>query len=127
MTIFYAEDDHVEVMLFCEALNTIDKAIKCITAANGEDALTMLEKIETPSYIFLDLNMPKLNGIECLRRLKQHPRLKFVPVIIYSSLVNEKDLADLSKLGAHKVINKNANIIQLCEDLKGVLFKGAMR
>ncbi|MBC7868208.1 MAG: response regulator, partial [Gloeobacteraceae cyanobacterium ES-bin-316] len=63
---FLADDDEDDRMLFSEALSEIDPQIKCITVKNGKEALEFLQNdlIHLPNYIFLDLNMPVMNGIK---------------------------------------------------------------
>lgn len=122
MLIFYADDDTEEIEFFCEALKSINSNIKCVTALNGEQALQQLKNLR-PYFIFLDLHMPKLDGRECLMAIKDDPKLRDIPVIIYSSLVTEKEIQHFSRLGAYLVLNKQHNIIQLSEILKDILYQ----
>lgn len=121
-TIFLVDDDRDDREIFIEALAEIDDSLKCVTAENGEDALVKLHSgVFIPNFIFLDLNMPRMNGRECLVEIKNIERLQETPVIIYttSSLQKEKD--ELEKLGATRFITKPANFNELCHSLKGVL------
>ena len=70
---------------FCEAVKEINIEVECIVAINGEDALHKLKNDlrHMPEYIFVDLNMPRMNGVNCLTELKKDPQLKNIPVIIY--------------------------------------------
>jgi CheY-like chemotaxis protein len=121
-TVFLVDDDRDDREIFIEALAEIDDSLKCVTAENGEDAIRKLHSgVFIPNFIFLDLNMPRMNGRECLVKIKNIERLQDTPVIIYttSSLQKEKD--ELVKLGASKFLTKPANFSDLCRSLKGVL------
>src|SRR6266487_683666 len=94
-----ADDDADDQQLFKEALNEIDKSIRCLTASSGEEALNKLKTDlkQLPDYIFLDLNMPRMNGLECLVEIKKTNTLKHIPVIIYSTSSAEKDVEETRK------------------------------
>jgi CheY-like chemotaxis protein len=102
------DDDEEDVELFCEALKEIDHDVECISASNGEDALFKLTKEESPlpDYIFLDLNMPRLNGKQCLKRLKIHSKLRDIPVIIYTTSKLKEDMEETRHLGAVHFLTK---------------------
>lgn len=123
MRIFYADDDREEIGFFSEAVKAIDPNITCITAHDGDEALKLLQRIEAPDFIFLDLNMPKVDGLLCLKQIKADPELKNIPVIIYSSLVTEKQIHNLAKSGASKVLSKGCNIVQLANELRAILLQ----
>jgi CheY-like chemotaxis protein len=81
------DDDADDRALFGEALQEIDPALICYTAASGPAALIQLAsgEIEMPHIIFLDLNMPKVNGWKCLSLLSEEEKFKKIPVILYST------------------------------------------
>jgi CheY-like chemotaxis protein len=73
---------------------------KIIEANNGEDALAALERKDSlPDIILLDLNMPKINGLEFLHILKNDERLRYIPTIILTTSNNQRDLLECYKLG----------------------------
>jgi CheY-like chemotaxis protein len=82
-----ADDDEDDRLLFCEAVKEIEPSAECFTAINGEDALEKLRSglQQLPDYIFLDLNMPRMNGFRCFEELKQDDKLKDMPVVIFST------------------------------------------
>jgi CheY-like chemotaxis protein len=123
MKVFYADDDQEEIGFFCEAIMAIDNTIECVTARDGEEALRLLQNITSLDFIFLDLQMPKINGRECLVQIKKDPSLKHIPVIIYSSIAAEKDILRLYAAGACKFLSKNCDIILLDSELRSILFK----
>src|ERR671910_306752 len=91
------DDDEDDRELFCEAVGYISKDIDCLHATDGENALELLAvgKGKLPDFIFLDLNMPRLNGKECLAEIKKLPRYTNVPVIIYSTSSHQKDIQEI--------------------------------
>jgi CheY-like chemotaxis protein len=121
MTIFYADDDLEEIEFFYEALKMINGSIHCITANDGEAALATLNSIDPPDLIFLDINMPKINGIECLVEIKKHKVLQSTPVVIYSTTSYKEEIDKLYRLGAHKFLTKQESIVQLSVQLSRII------
>lgn len=100
LNILLIEDDTIEVMKFKRALSKLGLDHKLQNAVNGEDALKILEqKDRLPNIILLDLNMPKINGIEFLTMLKKDEVLKYIPTVILSTSNNKKDLLECYKIG----------------------------
>jgi CheY-like chemotaxis protein len=89
LTCFLIDDDPDDHDIFKMALNGISDRLQCVTAADGADGIEKLERNEefTPDYIFLDLNMPRVDGRACLKEIRKIERLTKVPVIIYSTSV----------------------------------------
>src|SRR5688572_11843036 len=106
--ILIVDDDEDDIELFCDAVKDLDGDIRCISASNGEEALHKLstENEPLPDYIFLDLNMPRLNGKQCLKRIKGNPRLREIPVIIYSTSKLKEDMEETRQLGAVHFLTK---------------------
>lgn len=100
LKILLIEDDMIEVMKLNRAISSLKLTHKLIEANNGEKALEILEqKNNIPDIILLDLNMPKINGIEFLTILKNDDTLKYVPTIILTTSSNQKDLLACYKIG----------------------------
>jgi response regulator RpfG family c-di-GMP phosphodiesterase len=100
LNVLLIEDDMIEVMKLNRTISTLQLQHKIIEANNGEDALKILEKKdELPDIILLDLNMPKINGIEFLTILKNDPVLRYIPTIILTTSSNQKDLLECYKIG----------------------------
>lgn len=98
--ILFIEDDMIEGMKFNRVLNGLELNYKVIEAGNGEVALKVLRQKETlPNIILLDLNMPKLNGIEFLKILKEDEVLKQIPTIVFTTSNNRKDILECYKIG----------------------------
>lgn len=101
MWVLNIDDDRDDREMFCDALKDIDPDIDCIGKESAEDALRYLNTSATlPTYIFLDINMPKVGGIECLKTLKGNDKFAGIPVIIFSTSVNKNEIAQVRKLGA---------------------------
>jgi CheY-like chemotaxis protein len=121
MTVFYADDDPEDCELFTEALQQIDPELKSIIAKDGKEALAFLEHTrELPHYIFLDINMPLVNGKKCLIEIKKNPRLKNIPVIMYSTTSDTNEIKEYYKLGAHDFLIKPDNFNILCDSLESI-------
>ncbi|SFI51319.1 response regulator [Olleya namhaensis] len=100
LKILLIEDDMIEVMKLNRTISTLKLDHTIIEANNGEDALQLLEqKDNLPDIILLDLNMPKINGIEFLKILKKDDVLRYIPTIILTTSNNQKDLLECYKTG----------------------------
>lgn len=100
LKIMLIEDDMIEVMKLNRAMSKLNLKHEIIEANNGEDALILLsEKDNLPDLILLDLNMPKVNGIEFLGILKNDENLKYIPTVILTTSSNQKDLHECFKIG----------------------------
>jgi CheY-like chemotaxis protein len=96
LKILVADDDIDDRYFFRKALEGIEIPTKLITVEDGEMLLTHLSKNinDLPDVLFLDLNMPRKNGSECLNAIKSNEKLSGIPVIIYSTSLHH-DIADL--------------------------------
>ncbi|MCW3110267.1 MAG: response regulator receiver protein [Segetibacter sp.] len=124
LTLLIVDDDEDDKEMFIEVATDIDASITCIKAANGFDALQLLKKEEIiPDFIFLDLNMPRMNGKQCLEHLKKNERLTLIPVIIYTTSKSSEDKEEVKKLGAVHFITKPSSMIALKKELEFVFSK----
>ncbi len=100
LTFLLIDDDEIERLKFARVLQKNNYSHKLIEAKNGEEAIQYLENAEElPNLVFLDLNMPKMNGIEFLKNLKSNSRLKHIPSIILSTSNNHNDLKESYEIG----------------------------
>lgn len=88
------DDDHAEIIEY--SLNKIEKATLLYRANDGEKAISILDdiedkKVEKPSLILLDINIPKVNGIEVLKAIKARPQFAFIPVIALTTSNSQRD------------------------------------
>lgn len=122
LNILLIEDDAIEVMKFKRVLKTLDANHKIIEANNGEDALAVLKEKEIiPDIIFLDLNMPKISGIEFLEILKNDEQLRYIPSIILSTSSNHKDILECYKIGIAGYVLKPLKYDDYLERIKRML------
>lgn len=123
MHILIVDDDEDDRVLFCEAAKSVDASIECLEARDGQEALQLLKtsKISTPDFIFLDLNMPRVNGKQCLADLKRSKEFRHIPVIIYTSSKRETDKMETQLLGASHFITKPTGLSELRKALSFVL------
>lgn len=120
MRILFIDDDNEDFEMFCEASHVINPEIKCIFMHNGAAGLRYLrEATDLPDYIFLDINMPIMGGIECLKQIRQNPKWNSIRVIIFSTAINPK--IDYKQLGADQVLVKPTRYEDLLALLKSVL------
>jgi len=97
--ILLVDDDDINVMIVRRALKTLNVANELVRAANGEDALEYLKNNDNqkPCLIFLDLNMPRMNGWEFLDILKTEPSLQNIPVAILTTSNSDWNLVEKYK------------------------------
>lgn len=121
---FLIEDDLDDQEIFCMALCAFDDTIHCTFANDGVDAIEKLNGIaNTPDFIFIDMNMPRMNGLQCLTQIKMIDRLKQIPVYMYSTSADPNAINEAMALGACNFIVKPANISELTNALSGILVK----
>jgi len=120
---FLIDDDADDRDIFLMALGEIDKQIKFDYAVNGRDGIDKLKSKmnRLPDFIFLDLNMQVMDGRECLTELKKIARVADIPVIIYSTTLNEKVIYDTLRLGAFDHIEKPTQINMLKQYLNRII------
>ncbi len=109
------DDDEDDRFFFKEALVKIMiNSPLYMEAYDGEDALKKLRTVkQLPDFIFLDINMPRMDGRECLKQLKQEEKLKHIPVIMYSTSFCENALNEFHKLGASNCMLKPTDMNKL--------------
>ena len=107
LSILLVEDDQIEIMKFNRTVASL--SIKCDIkeANNGEEALQLLLlKDQLPDIILLDLNMPKVNGLEFLKIIKNNTSLKHIPIIILTTSDSYKDKKECFKMGVAGYMTK---------------------
>ena len=125
-SILLVDDDQDDQLLFREALLEANAAIKYLCASNGNDALEKLNlgSIPVPDLIFMDVNMPKMNGIDCLKELQKSDKFKNIPVIMYSTSCSPDYQKQCFALGAVDYMEKPNDFLQLCAKIKAITAKG---
>lgn len=115
--ILYAEDSPYDVELTLEALSEINLANRVVHVKDGVEAMDYLQykgiyetrTHETPAVVILDIKMPRMDGIEVLREIRQDSKLKTIPVVMLTSSREEKDLVQSYDLGTNAYIVKPVN------------------
>jgi CheY-like chemotaxis protein len=111
---FLIDDDLDDQKIFSIITEEVDNTIECSFANDGVDAIEKLTNgLVEPDIIFLDVNMPRMDGVETLRRIKKNERLKDIPVFMYSTTADPNTVSTTKKLGAKDFIVKPTNINEL--------------
>lgn len=108
--ILLVEDNVLDADLIRRALQKAESSVYLEIAVDGEEAIQFLEKWEkgspVPIVILLDLKLPKISGLDVLKRLKTHPKYKFLPVVVLTSSNELLDIQQAYDLGANSYILK---------------------
>jgi CheY-like chemotaxis protein len=122
-TIVLADDDADDCLLFEDALREVCRESQLTTASDGEKLMQFLHETvpPPPDVIFLDLNMPRKNGLECLEEIKRIPKLKNIPVIIFSTSAQPEAIHTTYQKGAHHYVCKPGNFGLLKKTIEAVL------
>lgn len=105
--VFIADDDEDDQLLFREVIKELPYLVHLSRARDGEETLKLLDSMpQLPDLMFLDLNMPIINGLECLYEMKRNPKLMLLPVIIFSTSSFPGNINKVYELGAHLYIRK---------------------
>jgi CheY-like chemotaxis protein len=100
LKILLVEDDLIEIMKMRRVLSLADELHELIEVHDGEQALKLLSQgTWIPDIILLDLNMPRMDGIEFLSQRRMDSNLKFIPIIILTTSSNQRDLQECYSLG----------------------------
>jgi CheY-like chemotaxis protein len=122
MTVLFVDDDIDDREFFMDALSYVDSGISCILAKNCEQALSMLnEASELPDYVFLDINMPSMDGKSCLSEIKRDQRFKSIRVVMYSNTSDQRLMEEYKALGATYFLVKPPTFKGLCDSLSVML------
>ena len=117
--LFLIDDDQDDREVFREAVAFCDPKIELIFASDGMEALEILDsRAAQPDVIFLDYNMPRMNGVQCLKRLKADESTMNIPTIMYTTSGDREHEKLILYLGADYYMQKTVSFHGLCEELK---------
>jgi len=121
--IFLADDDEDDRFIFKEALKEIQVPTSLFTANDGEQLMTALNALKgsLPDVLFLDLNMPRKNGFQCLSEIRQNRNLRSLKTIIFSTSYEPEVIELLFKTGADHFIKKPTEFNELKNVIESVL------
>jgi CheY-like chemotaxis protein len=121
-SVVLVDDDRDDHEIFRSACALVDHCVNVLGFDNGDQAIQNLSVMPSlPDVIFLDLNMPRLNGVDVLKKLKESAQLKEVPVVIYSTSFDSRVREKCSSLGAVEIMEKPSSFDTLCMRLQTVL------
>lgn len=121
MNILLADDDMDDCFFFEKALEELQLSTHLTIVRDGQQLMNYLSENSQnlPDVLFLDLNMPRKNGFECLCEIKEHESLKVIPVVMFSTSYPRDQIYEanmintLLKIGAHHFIRKPGDFAQL--------------
>ena len=118
--ILLIDDDIDDQDIFRDAVQELNADLICIIADNGLDGLSKTKLPPAPDLIFIDINMPVMNGFQYLEAIKKEPGYMHIPSIIFTTSDNHQDKVRAKELGAVKFITKPNNFNQLKKILEEV-------
>lgn len=121
--ILLVDDDKDEMEILTDALYKVAINCKCTWAKGSLHALEIIKYIK-PDIIFIDYVMPKMDGITCIKMIRQLPGYAKVPLVLYSNLIDERIFNEALTAGVTSCLRKTANFNELCQNLNE-LFKKA--
>lgn len=115
LNIVLADDDKDDCIFFREALVELNVPTNVIVVSEGEELMQLLniKSRQLPHILFLDINMPRKNGFECLSEIKQSSTLQNIPVVIFTTSYEQETVNLLYDGGAHYFIRKPSEFVTL--------------
>jgi CheY-like chemotaxis protein len=122
-SIYLADDDADDCMLFEEALREVSEDSQLTTANDGVELMSLMETTvpPPPDVIFLDLNMPRKNGFECLDQIRRTLKWKDIPVVIFSTSGQEEMINNVYEKGANYFMKKPGSFPKLKQAIEQIL------
>lgn len=123
LNIALADDDEDDRLFFQEAIHEVAIQTRLSLFNDGQELMEYLNRpnVILPNLIFLDLNMPFKNGMQCLREIRGNPTMNHICIAIYSTSCSERDIEDTFVNGANIYLNKPNNFSKLRESIEKVL------
>ncbi len=127
--VLLVEDNSDDEVLVQRSLNTANLKTEIVVARDGAEALDYLfatgayadrDREQLPVVVLLDLKLPRIDGLEVLRRIRADERMKLLPVIVLTSSDEDKDVADSYRLGANSYIQKPVNYGEFSTAVQGL-------
>lgn len=116
------DDDQDDREIFHEAIRRVYPLVQVNFAKDGDEALALLSTMQdNPDVIFLDHNMPRTTGVQCLRSLKANVKTRSIPVIMYTTSGDREEEKVALLLGADHYMKKTVNFEHLCSEIQRLL------
>lgn len=117
------DDDKEDQEIFYDAIREVDQSVKFVSELNSDEAITNITSMKSyrPEIIFLDMNMPRVNGKQLLVDLKNDPEMSAIPVVMCSTFFGERDLVETARLGAAHHFTKPTRFNELCQEIARIL------
>jgi CheY-like chemotaxis protein len=122
ISILLIDDDKDEFIVFYEAIYRLNKSLKCRYANSAASALIILKNFH-PTYIYVDLYMPIITGLECIKLIRDLEGCKKIPIVLYSNAIKKEQWKLAKELGATSYLNKTNSISTLVENLLNLFLK----
>ncbi|MBL0134817.1 MAG: response regulator [Chitinophagaceae bacterium] len=121
--IILADDDESDRLIFIEAFSEIRIKADVVALHDGKQLMEYLDKnkVDLPAIIFLDLNMPRKTGVECLKEIRATKKYKSIPIAIYSTSSSKNDIEESFHNGANVYLKKPSDFNKLKEALYKVV------
>ena len=119
-SIFIADDDNDDLLFFRDALGKVDSSIKLETVNDGVSLLSLLTNLK-PDLLFLDLDMPGKNGLECLVEIRGNQKLKHLPIVVFRSTTRPANIETAYEMGADLFFIKPPNYNDLISSIGAIL------
>jgi CheY-like chemotaxis protein len=119
--IILIDDDPDDQLFFKDAVQVVDPEMLCELASTCQEAFRQLEEPPEPEFIFMDLNMPVMNGFDCLAYLKNQELYREIPVIIFTTSKSPQDISRTRQLGARYFMTKPDDFNILCRKLGKII------
>ncbi|PBQ32848.1 response regulator [Sphingobacteriaceae bacterium] len=125
MLVFLVDDDYEDHEIFEMAFSKAVTSHQLVTAENGIEAIEKFKQDKSfkPDIIFLDVNMPRMTGKECVHELRKLPELKNIPMILYSTHDSQKEVIEAQRAGATDFMTKPASISEYTQALQEIVKK----
>jgi CheY-like chemotaxis protein len=118
----YIDDDPDDGDFAIEALRELDDSINCIVFTKAKEAIEfLLDTNEIPDFIFLDINMPQMNGKQCLLKIKEEEKLRDIPIVMCSTTLQTSEMKVYFELGVYDFIVKPSTLDKLRTELQAIL------
>ena len=130
LDVLMADDSHHDIRMTRRILSKIDTCLSFHTVSDGAKCMDYLLRAGDyadskanpwPGILLLDINMPKLNGFEVLKRIKQDPRLKRLPVIVMTTSSRAEDMLRSYELGANAYVTKPEGMERFSQTLEAMI------